>query len=47
MAMFTSLRSRKRKMAAGNGSEESALEEFAGTLLCWTGRARDDLAGGW
>ena len=47
MAMFTSLRSRKRKMAAGSGSEESALEEIAGTLLCWTGGARDDLAGGW
>ena len=34
-------------MVAGSGSEESALEELAGTLLCWTGGARDDLAGGW
>ena len=47
MVMFTSLRSRKWKMAAGSGSEESALEELAGTFLCWIGGARDDLAGGW
>ena len=47
MAMFTSLRSKKRKMAAGSGSEESALEELGGTLLCRTGGARDGLAEGW
>ena len=28
-------------MAAGSGSEESALEELGGTLLCRTGGARD------
>ena len=47
MAMFTSLRSRKRKMAAGSGSEESALEELARTLRYLTGGTRDDLAKGW
>ena len=34
-------------MAAGSGSEESALDKLVGTLLCRTGGARDDLAGGW
>ena len=34
-------------MAAGSGSEESALDELGGTLLCWIGGARDGLAGGW
>ena len=33
-------------MAAGSGSEESALEELTGTLHCLTGGTRDDLAGG-
>ena len=47
MVMFTSLRSRKWKMAAGSGFEESALEELVGTFLCRTGGARDNLAEGW
>ena len=34
-------------MAAGSGSEESALEELTGILHCLTGGTRDDLAGGW
>ena len=34
-------------MVAGSGSEESALEELAGTLRCLTGGTRDNLAEGW
>ena len=34
-------------MVACSGFKESALEELVGTLLCRTGGARDDLAGGW
>ena len=39
MAMFILSQSRKRKMATGNRSCESALEELVGVLLCRTGEA--------
>ena len=44
MAMFISPRSRKRKMAAGNKSEESVLEELIRVIHCLIGGARDCLA---
>ena len=44
MVMFISPRSRKRKMAAGSGSGEFALEKLVGVLLCLTGGAHDCLA---
>ena len=40
-AKFILLRSRKRKMAAGSGSGESTLEEFACLFRCLTGGARE------
>ena len=45
--MFILLQSRKRKMAAGSGSEESALEELIGMLRCLIGGAYDGLAEAW
>ena len=47
MAMFISLRSKKRKMASSSGFEESTLEELAKVLFSLTGRARDYLARAW
>ena len=47
MVMFISLRSKKRKMAVGSGSEESTLEELTGVLLCLTGGVLDGLVGAW
>nr|POF24585.1 hypothetical protein CFP56_75702 [Quercus suber] len=47
MAMLISPRSRKRKMAAGRGSCESALEELFGKLLCLTGGTHGLLAWAW
>ena len=44
MEKFISLRSRKQKMVASSGSEDSALEELIEMVRCWTGGARDDLA---
>ena len=43
MAMFISPQSRKRKMAAGRRSGESALEELVGVLRYLTDGARDCL----
>ena len=34
-------------MAAGSGSGDSALDELIDMVRCWTGGARDDLAGVW
>ena len=47
MAMFISLQSKKRKMAVGSRSGESALEELTRVLLCLTSGARDGLVGAW
>nr|POF05571.1 hypothetical protein CFP56_18083 [Quercus suber] len=47
MAMLISPQSRKRKMAAGRGSCESALEELSRKLLCLTGGTHGLLAWAW